>query len=262
MLLKRIRQFTEVLQEDGGEVSFRELCEVLTKTIPDTSVYLLSRRGKLLGYGVRNGLDSTPYDEAWLHTETICEEINSAVLKMGALGELVNDKPVIELVAPVIGHGRRVATLLFVREEGQFDDDTHILAEIAATTIGIIISHAIDEEEEDEAQESRIARSAIKSLSYSEILAMQHIFDELQDDEGLLVASRIADDAGITRSVIVNALRKLASANVIESRSLGMKGTYLRIINKEIRGEFEKQRYPYLKASERKSTTGKHKRSR
>ena len=83
---------------------------------------------------------------------------------------------------------------------------------------------------------------------------MQHIFDELDGDEGLLVASRIADNAGITRSVIVNALRKLASANVVESRSLGMKGTYLRILNKEIRNEFEQQRYPYPKAepSERK----------
>ena len=82
--------------------------------------------------------------------------------------------------------------------------------------------------------------------SYSEIMAVQHIFDELEGDEGLLVASRIADEAGITRSVIVNALRKLASANVIESRSLGMKGTYLRILNKEIRRELEAQRYPQI----------------
>ncbi len=51
-----------------------------------------------------------------------------------------------------------------------------------------------------------MARSAIRSLSYSEVLAMQHIFDEFDGDEGLLVASRIADQAGITRSVIVNAL--------------------------------------------------------
>jgi len=80
-------------------------------------------------------------------------------------------------------------------------------------------------------------------------MAMQHIFDELEGDEGLLVASRIADEAGITRSVIVNALRKLASANVIESRSLGMKGTYLRILNREIRRELEAQRYPYIKDS-------------
>ena len=49
--------------------------------------------------------------------------------------------------------------------------------------------------------------------------------------EGVLVASKVADRVGITRSVIVNALRKLESAEVIESRSSGMKGTYIRIIN-------------------------------
>ncbi|MCB6331473.1 GTP-sensing pleiotropic transcriptional regulator CodY, partial [Blautia faecis] len=39
------------------------------------------------------------------------------------------------------------------------------------------------------------------------------------------------DRFGITRSVIVNALRKLESAGVIESRSSGMKGTYIKVVN-------------------------------
>ena len=46
-----------------------------------------------------------------------------------------------------------------------------------------------------------------------------------------MVASKIADRFGITRSVIVNALRKLESAGVIESRSSGMKGTYIKVVN-------------------------------
>ncbi len=61
--------------------------------------------------------------------------------------------------------------------------------------------------------------------------AVEHIFEELNGDEGLLVASKIADQLGITRSVIVNALRKFESAGVIESRSLGMKGTYIKVKN-------------------------------
>ena len=58
-----------------------------------------------------------------------------------------------------------------------------------------------------------------------------HIFDELNGTEGILVASKIADRVGITRSVIVNALRKFESAGVIESRSSGMKGTYIKVVN-------------------------------
>ncbi len=75
---------------------------------------------------------------------------------------------------------------------------------------------------------------AIHTLSYSEKEAVNHIFKELDGDEGLLVASRIADKVGITRSVIVNALRKLESAGVIKSRSLGMKGTRITILNDKL----------------------------
>ncbi|MFU1892582.1 GTP-sensing pleiotropic transcriptional regulator CodY, partial [Enterococcus faecium] len=50
----------------------------------------------------------------------------------------------------------------------------------------------------------------------------------------------IADEIGITRSVIVNALRKLESAGIIESRSLGMKGTYLKVLNQQFIKELEK----------------------
>lgn len=253
MLIKRMKDFNQILQEEGNEVKFHDLCEALRKGMPDANIYLVSKRGKILGYSLEEGFETTSYDEEWLLSGFISDDINSSLLKIGALGEIVDDNPEVELVAPVIGHGRRVGSLLFVKEQGGFTDEEFVMAEFAATAIGVVISHAVEEEEEDELQESKLARSAIKSLSYSEILAMQHIFDELEEDEGLLVASRIADEAGITRSVIVNALRKLASANVIESRSLGMKGTYLRILNKEIRSEFEKQRYPFLKAAQKES---------
>ena len=55
----------------------------------------------------------------------------------------------------------------------------------------------------------------------------------------MLIASKIADKAGITRSVIVNALRKLESAGIIESRSSGMRGTYIRIVNDLVEEELE-----------------------
>ena len=73
----------------------------------------------------------------------------------------------------------------------------------------------------------------------SELEAIIHIFDELDGDEGILVASKIADRVGITRSVIVNALRKFESAGVIESRSSGMKGTYIKVLNEVIFDELE-----------------------
>ena len=69
--------------------------------------------------------------------------------------------------------------------------------------------------------------------------AITHIFEELEGNEGILVASKIADRVGITRSVIVNALRKFESAGVIESRSSGMKGTYIKVLNDVIFDELK-----------------------
>ena len=83
---------------------------------------------------------------------------------------------------------------------------------------------------------------AISTLSYSEYEAVLHIFEELNGEEGLLIASKIADKAGITRSVIVNALRKFESAGVIETRSLGMKGTYIKVLNEHLLEELNKIR--------------------
>ena len=52
----------------------------------------------------------------------------------------------------------------------------------------------------------------------------------------------MADKVGITRSVIVNALKKFESAGVIESRSLGMKGTHIKILNDKLIDELKKVR--------------------
>ena len=69
------------------------------------------------------------------------------------------------------------------------------------------------------------------------------IFAEFDGTEGRLIASVIPDRIGITRSVIVNALRKLESEGIIESRSLGMKGTYLKVINEGIFDKLKEYNY-------------------
>ena len=134
-------------------------------------------------------------------------------------------------IVPIIGGGERLGTLILSRLKDSFEDDDLILAEYGATVVGMEILREKAEEIEEEARSKAIVQMAISSLSYSELEAIEHIFEELKGNEGLLVASKIADRVGITRSVIVNALRKLESAGVIESRSLGMKGTYIKVLN-------------------------------
>jgi len=108
--------------------------------------------------------------------------------------------------------------------------------------VGMEILRSKSEEIEEEARKKAVVQLAIGTLSFSELEAVEHIFEELDGNEGLLVASKIADRVGITRSVIVNALRKFESAGVIESRSLGMKGTYIKILNDKLLEELKKVR--------------------
>lgn len=245
-----MNRLTQLIQHEGGAVDFSDVAGALRDSIGDANVYVVNRRGKLLGYALLGDFDSTEFDSEWIDSGYLPDDLANGLLKVGAMSSGNEAAKVTggghPVIVPVVGSGRRVGTVLVVRDSGEFSEDDLVLAEYASTFVGMVMSYGIDAEEEEEAEEKRMARSAIRSLSYSEVLAMQHIFDELEGDEGLLVASRVADEAGITRSVIVNALRKLASANVIESRSLGMKGTYLRILNREVRNELDRQRYPYL----------------
>ncbi|MBR2619759.1 MAG: GTP-sensing pleiotropic transcriptional regulator CodY, partial [Firmicutes bacterium] len=131
-------------------------------------------------------------------------------------------------------------TLILTRYSPEFTDEDLVLAEYGATIIGMEIQRKKSVEEEEEERQIAMVQMAIGTLSYSEVEAVQQIFAELDGNEGLLVASKIADRSGITRSVIVNALRKLESAGVIESRSLGMKGTRIKIINSKFKEELGK----------------------
>ena len=127
--------------------------------------------------------------------------------------------------------GERLGTLFIYKSDSQYDIDDIILSEYGTTVVGLEMMRSVNEENAEETRKVQIVKSAISTLSFSELEAIIHIFEELDGNEGILVASKIADRVGITRSVIVNALRKFESAGVIESRSSGMKGTYIKVLN-------------------------------
>ncbi len=97
---------------------------------------------------------------------------------------------------------------------------------------------AVSEENAEENRKVAVVKSAI-SICLSQRWKLLHIFDELNGTEGIWQPARLVDRVGITRSVIVNALRKFESAGVIESRSSGMKGTYIKVLNDVVFEEVE-----------------------
>jgi transcriptional pleiotropic repressor len=135
-------------------------------------------------------------------------------------------------VVPITGGGRRLATLLLYHPSGKLDFGHQVLAEIGGALVGMVLLQATADQEDQEARNRELAEGAFESLSYSEVEAIREILKNIKNNESVVIASKIADSLGITRSVIVNALRKFESAGIIESRSLGMKGTFIRVKNK------------------------------
>jgi len=50
---------------------------------------------------------------------------------------------------------------------------------------------------------------------------------------GRVIVSRIAEKTDSSRSVAVNVLKKLAMAGIVETQSLGVKGTFIRVLDQE-----------------------------
>ncbi|SDW04544.1 transcriptional pleiotropic repressor [Marinococcus luteus] len=253
-LLTRSRRINEMLQKTQGDhVNFKDMAETLQEII-GANVFVVSRRGKLLGYSIEQEIEHEKMQRI-LEERQFPQEYTSGLFGINETSPNLDVQSEytafpqesaelfasgLTTIVPIVGGGQRLGTLVLARLSETFDDDDLILAEYGATVVGMEILHEKTQEIEEEARSKAVVQMAISSLSYSELEAVEHIFEELDGKEGLLVASKIADRVGITRSVIVNALRKLESAGVIESRSLGMKGTYIKVLNNKFLYELEK----------------------
>ncbi len=255
-LLTKTRRINGLLQKTAGHaVNFSEMAEVLSDVI-SANVFVVSRKGKMLGHAIAQQINNDRIqrmiderrfpDEYVTHLSKIDETSSNLAVDTPYSAFPDEMREVFQngytTLVPIIGGGDRLGTLILARMNEKFVDDDLILAEYGSTVVAMEILRERTEEIENEARNKAVVQMAIGSLSYSELEAVEHIFEELEGTEGLLVASKIADRVGITRSVIVNALRKLESAGVIESRSLGMKGTFIKVLNEKLLQELAKLR--------------------
>lgn len=257
-LLEKTRRINRLLQKAAGNpVDFQEMADTLSINI-EANVYIIGRRGKELGHSFLDDYTCPVMKGIVEEVERYPESYNAGLLRVTETranfkqksntcifnsDKECNFKDKIMTIVPIVGGGERLGTLELAKFEQAFTDEDLVLAEYGATVIGIEILRIKAERIEEEARKKAAVQIAIGTLSYSEMEAIEHIFEELGGTEGLLVASKIADRVGITRSVIVNALRKFESAGVIESKSLGMKGTYIRILNERLLEELQKLKH-------------------
>ena len=248
--MDKTRKINKLLHNNSSsKFVFNDICGVLCEVL-ESNTLVISKKGKVLG--VRS------FDRASVISEMLENEVgkmidgylNERFLNVLSTMENANlamlgfdnamSKVYQAVIAPIDIAGERLGTLFIYRLDKEYDIDDLILSEYGATGVGLEMLRALKEEEAENARKRQIVKSALNTLSYSEVEAIVHVFEELGNEEGILVASKIADKVGITRSVIVNAMRKFESAGVIESHSSGMKGTYVKVLNDAVFSELDK----------------------
>ena len=249
-LLDKTRKINMLLHNNSSsKVVFNDICEVLTEILK-SNVLVVSRKGKVLGIGSCVGVERITELIKGEVGGFIDEMLNERLLSILSTKENVNlqtlgftpeiAKGYQAIVTPINIAGERLGTLFLYKTNELYEIDDIILSEYGTTVVGLEMLRSVNEESAEETRKEHIVQSAMSTLSFSELEAIIHIFDELDGMEGILVASKIADRVGITRSVIVNALRKFESAGVIESRSSGIKGTYIKVVNDYVFKELDK----------------------
>ena len=242
-LLNKTRQVGRALQNrrDGDSLDYIKLAKLLSEFLT-ANVYILDLDGKVLGYAWVPEYSSKTIAEFMKDgymPEELVEKMNrcreSEVIDADAYmfdDETSKKQEKHLMYVPIYGAvAERLGTVILVRTREAFVTKDILLAEYMGTLVGIEMLNDRNRGVEERSRDRLAVQMAMRALSYSEVESMKHIMGELGGQEGVAVASKVADRVGVTRSVIVNALRKLESAGLIESRSLGMKGTYIKVLS-------------------------------
>ena len=218
-LLDKTRKINRLLHNNNSsKVVFNDICEILNEILA-SNVLVVSKKGKVLGSGqwkdveiihelidnqVGSHIDEM-LNERLLNVLSTKENVNLETLGFSS-GKVQGYQAII---VPIDIAGERLGTLFIYKQNELYSIDDIILSEYGTAVVGLEMLRSVNEESAEETRKEHIVQSAISTLSFSELEAIIHIFEELDGTEGILVASKIADRVGITRSVIVNALRNL-----------------------------------------------------
>lgn len=250
-LLDKTRKINKLLHNNlSKKVIFEDLCKVMSKVLC-SNVMIISRKGKILGSCVKENIKVIEKHFPNEPDKFINDDMNERFLSVLSTKENVNlatigveesiAKQYAATIAPVNIAGDRLGTIFIYRNNEQYSIDDIILAEYATTVVGLEMTRSESEETLDEERKLKIVRASLKTLSYTEIICFRSVIEELgPTGQGIIITSKIADEKGYTRSVLINAIKKIASAGIIEERSAGMKGTNIKIVNEFLVPELNK----------------------
>ena len=188
-LLDKTRKINKLLHNNNSsKVVFNDICEVLMETL-SSNILVISKKGKVLGISLCPGVEEI--------TELIEDKVggyvdaalNERLLGVLSTKENVNlqtlgfERPGVErytaIICPIEIAGERLGTVFMYRCTPQYDIDDIIVSEYGTTVVGLEMMRSVNEENVEENRKVQVVKSAFNTLSFSELEAIIHIFDEL-----------------------------------------------------------------------------------
>ena len=129
--------------------------------------------------------------------------------------------------------GSNVALFLLFRVNRKFTEADHIGCAYTRTLFALL--ETMLRAQKSEALSDSSMNDVLRSMTYYEIMVMKEILNAVEGDEGVFIGVNIAKSLGCSRSIAVQAIKKMSIAGIIEASSLGMRGTRIKILKPSIR---------------------------
>ncbi len=235
-LLSKVRELITYFHGCGERVSFADIGE-LAQRILDASVHILSLEGSMFDTGAHVGGCGLSDDRIVPSLLARLNQVNQTQVYSAENGECPFNagncrfEHRLHVVSPLFYGGKRVGTLIYTKDTASYDELDIALAELIAMLAAQALYNDIMAQEKKVWRQKAEIRQAAQTLSYTEHRAAEAVIRAALSEDGAINVSKIASQENITRSVVAGAIRKLESAGVIRVRSLGMKGSYISVIN-------------------------------
>ena len=187
-LLDKTRRINKLLHNNNkSKVVFNDICNVLTEILY-SNILVISKKGKVLGISSGSGIDNLIELRDIRVGGFIDPLLNERLLGILSTKENVNLETLgftnevegyCAIITPIDIGGERLGTLFVYRTDKLYDIDDIILAEYGTTVVGLEMMRSVNEEIAEENRQKQIVKSAISTLSFSELKAIIHIFDEM-----------------------------------------------------------------------------------
>lgn len=240
-LLDKTRRISSFLRNNNdSKVSFNEFCQILAECTM-SGVVVISKKGKILDqnkeYVEKISIASIQQkigcyidnDINRRFMDILSTNENANLNLMGI--ELEETSKIKSMIIPVYISGNRLGTVIIYRDKKSYGIEDIITAEYAATVIALEMSRAIAEEDSEEQRKRNCISACVYTFSELEKKAAETLLETVANGDTYVVISKVAREADITRSIFVNVIRKMESAGIVQSKSAGVKGTHIKILN-------------------------------